>query len=107
MFYHLFKYLDQFDFPGAGLFQYISFRSAMTVIASLVISLVFGRMIIDYLSRQQMDEKIRKLGLKGEKSKAGTPSMGGIIILASILIPTLLFADLSNVYVILMLVPTI
>ncbi|MGM0530131.1 MAG: phospho-N-acetylmuramoyl-pentapeptide-transferase [Bacteroidota bacterium] len=107
MFYHLFKYLDQFDFPGAGLFEYISFRSAMTIIASLIISLVFGRMIINYLSKLQIGEKVRKLGLQGEKEKAGTPSMGGIIILASILIPTLLFANLTNVYVILMLITTV
>ena len=107
MFYHLFKYLNQFDFPGAGLFQYISFRSAMTVIASLIISMVFGRMIINYLSKLQIGEKVRDLGLKGEKKKAGTPSMGGIIILASILIPTLLFANLTNIYVILMLITTV
>ncbi|MFW6100777.1 MAG: phospho-N-acetylmuramoyl-pentapeptide-transferase, partial [Bacteroidota bacterium] len=106
MFYHLFKYLNQFDFPGAGLFQYISFRSAMTIIASLIISMVFGRMIINYLSKMQIGEKVRELGLKGEKSKAGTPSMGGIIILASILIPTLLFANLTNIYVVLMLITT-
>ena len=107
MFYHLFKYLNQFDVPGAGLFQYISFRSAMTVIASLIISLVFGRMIINYLARMQIGEKVRELGLQGEQSKAGTPSMGGIIILASILIPTLLFANLTNIYVILMLITTV
>ena len=107
MFYHLFKYLNQFDVPGAGLFQYISFRSAMTVIASLIISLVFGRMIINYLARMQIGEKVRDLGLRGEQSKAGTPSMGGIIILASILIPTLLFANLTNIYVILMLITTV
>ncbi len=107
MFYHLFKYLDQFDFPGAGLFQYISFRSAMTVIASLIISLVFGKRIINYLRKKQIGERIRELGLEGEDKKAGTPSMGGLIILASILIPTLLFANLTNIYVILMLITTI
>jgi phospho-N-acetylmuramoyl-pentapeptide-transferase len=106
MFYDLFQYLEQFDFPGAGMFQYISFRSAMTVITSLFISLIFGRQIINYLIRQQIGEKVRELGLKGEKVKAGTPSMGGIIILTSILIPTLLFADLNNVYIILMLITT-
>lgn len=88
------------------MFQYISFRSAMTVITSLFISLIFGRQIINYLIRQQIGEKVRELGLKGEKVKAGTPSMGGIIILTSILIPTLLFADLNNVYIILMLITT-
>lgn len=107
MFYHLFDYLQQFDFPGAGLFQYISFRSAMTVIASLIISLIFGKRIINLLTRKQIGEDVRELGLKGEKKKSGTPSMGGLIILASILIPTLLFANLSNVYIILMLITTI
>ena len=107
MLYHLFQYLDQLDFPGAGMFQYISFRSAMTVITSLFISLIFGKRIINYLIRQQIGEKVRDLGLKGEKVKAGTPSMGGVIILASILIPTLLFANLNNIYVILMLITTL
>ncbi|MBS3807380.1 MAG: phospho-N-acetylmuramoyl-pentapeptide-transferase [Bacteroidales bacterium] len=107
MLYHLFQYLDQLDFPGAGMFQYISFRSAMTVITSLIISLLFGKRIINYLIRQQIGEKVRDLGLKGEKVKAGTPSMGGVIILASILIPTLLFANLNNVYVIIMLITTV
>lgn len=104
--YHLFQYLDQLDFPGAGMFQYISFRSAMTVITSLIISLIFGKKIINYLAKQQIGEKVRELGLKGEKVKSGTPSMGGVIILASILIPTLLFANLDNIYIILMLVTT-
>ena len=107
MFYHLFDYLQQFDFPGAGLFQYISFRSAMTVITSLIISLIFGKRIINLLTKKQIGEDVRELGLKGEKKKSGTPSMGGLIILASILIPTLLFANLSNVYIILMLITTI
>jgi len=107
MFYHLFQYLEQFDIPGAGLFQYITFRSAMTVIASLIISLLFGRRIINLLSKKQIGEKIRDLGLKGESKKEGTPSMGGVIILASILIPTILFANLTNIYVILMLVSTV
>ncbi|MFP3860922.1 MAG: phospho-N-acetylmuramoyl-pentapeptide-transferase, partial [Bacteroidales bacterium] len=107
MLYHLFKYLDQFDLPGAGLFQYISFRSAMTVITSLIISLLLGKKIINYLRKQQIGENVRELGLKGEQSKEGTPSMGGLIILASILIPTLLFANLTNVYVILMIITTV
>jgi phospho-N-acetylmuramoyl-pentapeptide-transferase len=107
MFYHLFDYLQQFDFPGAGLFQYISFRSAMTVIASLIISLIFGKRIINLLTKKQIGEDVRELGLKGEKKKYGTPSMGGLIILASILLPTLLFANLTNVYIILMLITTI
>jgi phospho-N-acetylmuramoyl-pentapeptide-transferase len=107
MFYHLFEYLNQFDFPGAGLFQYISFRSAMTIITSLVISLIFGKKIINLLTKKQIGERVRKLGLEGEKTKAGTPSMGGLIILASILIPSLLFANLTNIYVILMLITTV
>ena len=107
MFYHLFKYLDQFDFPGAGLFQYISFRSAMTIIASLIISMLFGKKIINILRKKQIGEKIRDLGLEGERTKAGTPSMGGLIILASILVPTLLFANLTNIYVVLMLITTV
>ncbi len=107
MLYYLFSYLDQFDFPGAGMFQYISFRSAMTVITSLVISLIFGKRIINYLRKKQIGEEIRDLGLEGQMKKKGTPTMGGIIILASIIIPTLLFGDLQNVYVILMLVTTV
>jgi phospho-N-acetylmuramoyl-pentapeptide-transferase len=107
MFYHLFQYLEQFDIPGAGMFQYISFRSAMTIITSLIISLLFGKKIINLLRKKQIGEEVRKLGLEGEKTKAGTPSMGGLIIIASILIPTLLFANLSNVYVILMIITTI
>lgn len=107
MLYYLFSYLDQFDFPGAGMFQYISFRSAMTVISSLIISLIFGKRIINFLRKKQIGEEIRDLGLEGQMQKKGTPTMGGIIILASIIIPTLLFGDLQNVYVILMLVTTI
>jgi phospho-N-acetylmuramoyl-pentapeptide-transferase len=107
MFYHLFQYLEQFDIPGAGLFQYITFRAAMTVITSLIISLLFGRRIINFLVKKQIGENIRDLGLRGESKKEGTPSMGGVIILASILIPTLLFANLTNIYVILMLISTV
>ncbi|MEE4197434.1 MAG: phospho-N-acetylmuramoyl-pentapeptide-transferase [Bacteroidales bacterium] len=107
MLYYLFLYLDQFDFPGAGMFQYISFRSAMTVITSLVISMIFGKRIINFLRKKQIGEEIRDLGLEGQMQKKGTPTMGGVIILASIIIPTLLFGDLLNVYVILMLVTTL
>ena len=107
MFYHLFDYLTQFDFPGAGLFQYISFRSAMTIITSLIISLLFGKKIINLLAKKQIGEDVRELGLKGEQKKVGTPTMGGLIILASILIPTILFANLSNTYIILMLITTL
>jgi len=107
MLYHLFDYLNQFDIPGAGMFQYISFRSAMTIITSLIISLIFGKKIIRLLGKKQIGEEVRTLGLEGEKTKKGTPSMGGLIILASILIPTLLFANLTNIYIILMLITTI
>ncbi len=107
MLYYLFQYLEQFDFPGAGMFQYISFRTAMTVITSLIISLLFGKRIIDLLQRMQIGESIRNLGLDGQMQKKGTPTMGGLIILGSILIPVLLFGDLSNVYVILMLIATV
>ncbi len=107
MLYYLFAYLDQFDFPGAGMFQYISFRSAMTVITSLIISMIFGKRVINFLRKQQIREEIRDLGLEGQMNKKGTPTMGGIIILGSIIIPTLLFADILNIYVILMLVTTV
>ena len=107
MFYYLFGYLESLDVPGAGMFQYISFRSAMALITSLVISLLFGKRIILYLQKKQIGEVVRDLGLEGQYRKVGTPSMGGIIILASIIIPTLLFGDLGNVYVILMLITTI
>jgi phospho-N-acetylmuramoyl-pentapeptide-transferase len=107
MLYHLFKYLNQFDFPGAGMFQYLSFRASLTVIASLVISMLFGKRIIRMLHRRQIGESVRDLGLEGQKQKQGTPTMGGIIILASIIIPVLLFANLTNIYIILMLVATV
>ncbi len=108
MFYYLFTWLHKaFDFPGAGVFQYISFRAAMAVITSLVISMMFGGRIIEFIRSKQIGETIRDLGLAGEKQKAGTPTMGGLIILAAIIIPTLLFAKLHNVYIILMLVSTI
>jgi phospho-N-acetylmuramoyl-pentapeptide-transferase len=107
MFYFLFDFLDTLDVPGAGMFKYISFRSAMAVITSLIISLLFGKKIINYLRRKQIGEMVRDLGLEGLYQKKGTPSMGGIIILTSIIIPTLFFGDLSNVYVLLMLVTTI
>ncbi len=106
MLYYLFEYLEKLDFPGAGMFQYLSFRSAMTVITSLIISMIFGKRIINYLRRQQIGEEIRDLGLEGQMSKKGTPTMGGVIILGSIIIPTLLFADILNIYVILMLITT-
>jgi len=107
MLYSLFKYLESLDFPGARLFTFISFRSAAAVITSLVISLLIGKRIILYLQRKQVGEVVRDLGLEGQYKKQGTPSMGGVIILASIIIPTLLFAKLGNVYIILMLMTTI
>ena len=107
MLYHLFEYLEPFGIPGAGLFQYISFRAGMSIITSLIISTIFGKRIIYMLQRKQIGETVRDLGLEGQMQKKGTPTMGGIIILASILIPVLLFGDLSNVYVILMLLTTI
>lgn len=107
MFYYLFKYLDSLNFPGAGVFSYISFRSAAAVITSLIISLLIGKRIIKFLQERQVGEVVRDLGLEDQYRKQGTPSMGGIIILASIIIPTLLFARLENVYIILMLVTTL
>lgn len=108
MLYYLFDYLDKtFDFPGAGVFQYISFRAAMTLIASLIISLLFGKRIIAFIRRKQIGETIRELGLEGQVQKQGTPTMGGLIILSAILIPTLLFARLDNIYIMLMLVTTV
>jgi phospho-N-acetylmuramoyl-pentapeptide-transferase len=107
MFYYLFKYLHTLNFPGAGVFNYISFRSAMAVITSLIISLLIGKRIILLLQKKQIGEVVRDLGLEGQYRKQGTPSMGGIIILASIIIPTLFFAKLENIYIILMLITTI
>jgi phospho-N-acetylmuramoyl-pentapeptide-transferase len=107
MFYYLFRYLDSLNFPGAGVFSYISFRSAAAVITSLIISMLIGKRIILYLQKKQVGEIVRDLGLEGQYKKQGTPSMGGLIILASIIIPTILFAKLGNVYILLMLVTTI
>ncbi|NVN96180.1 MAG: phospho-N-acetylmuramoyl-pentapeptide-transferase [Bacteroidetes bacterium] len=108
MLYYLFNYLQKtIDFPGAGVFQYISFRAAIAVITSLTISLLFGKSLINYLNKKQVGETVRDLGLEGQKAKQGTPTMGGLIILGSILIPTLLFSKLDNIYVILMIVTTI
>ena len=108
MLYHFFNYINQnFDFPGSGLFQFISFRAGMAVITSLVITLVFGGKLIKFLQRKQVGESIRDLGLEGQMMKAGTPTMGGVIILAGIIVPTILFAKLDNIYIQLMLVATI
>lgn len=108
MLYHLFRYLDEaFDFPGAGMFQYLSFRAAAAIILSLLIVIIFGRKIIDFLRRRQIGEEIRNLGLEGQLQKRGTPTMGGVIILVAILVPTLLFGRLDNVYVLLLLFSTV
>ena len=107
MLYYLFKYLDKVDFPGARMFQYISFRSSLALICSLLIALFIGKRIIDYLRYKQIGETVRDLGLEGQMQKKGTPTMGGIIILISLLIPTLLFCELANVYVLLLIGTTV
>jgi len=108
MLYYLFDYIERtFDFPGAGLFQYISFRAGAAAVLSLMITITFGRTLINYLRRKQVGESIRDLGLEGQMQKKGTPTMGGLIIIAAILIPTLLMARLDNVYVILLIATTI
>lgn len=108
MLYYLFTYLEKnYSIPGAGVFQYITFRMAMAVITSLLVTTVYGRRLIDYLRFKQVGETVRNLGLEGQMQKAGTPTMGGIIIILGIVIPTLLFAKLGNVYVILMLITTL
>ena len=104
---YLFNYLETYNFPGAGLFQYISFRAAMAIITSLIVSLVFGGRIIRLIKNRQIGEQIRELGLDGEQNKKGTPTMGGIIILAAILIPTLLFARIDNIYIMIMVFSTV
>ena len=104
MLYYLFEYLEQqYQFPGASLFGYISFRSAIALITALLISTIFGKKVIDFLRVKQIGESIRDLGLKGQKEKAGTPTMGGLIIIFATLIPVLLFAKLENIYIILLI----
>ena len=107
MLYYLFNYLDSLNFPGAGMFKYVSFRAACAIILSLVISTVIGRRIIDRLQKLQIGETIRNLGLEGQMSKKGTPTMGGVIIIIAILIPVLLLTKLDNIYIILMIITTI
>ena len=108
MLYYLFEFLENnYDLPGTGVFYYISFRSALAIITSLLVSMVFGGRIIEIIRRNQIGEEVRELGLKGEENKAGTPTMGGLIILSAILIPTLLFAKLDNIYILVMLVSTV
>ena len=108
MLYYLFDYLQEtYNFPGAGVFQYISFRSAMAVITSLLVSMVFGGRIINRIREKQIGEQVRELGLEGERQKKGTPTMGGLIIISAILIPTLLFTKLDNIYIIIMVISTL
>lgn len=108
MLYYLLQYLDKFfDIPGTGLYQYITFRSGIAIILSLLISTIFGKKIIDYLRKKQIGETVRELGLEGQNEKAGTPTMGGIIIIVSTLIPVLLLAKLENIYVLLLILTTV
>lgn len=108
MLYYLFEYLEKhYQIPGAGLFQYISFRAASAILLSLLISTIYGKRIIRFLTRQQVGETIRDLGLEGQVEKAGTPTMGGVIIILATLIPVLLFAKLDNIYIILLIVTTL
>jgi len=108
MLYHLFEYLNaHYQFPGLRLFQYITFRTSLAIIISLIITTVYGRRLINYLHKMQVGETVRNLGLEGQMQKQGTPTMGGLIILAGILVPTILLANLTNVYVLLMIVTTI
>jgi phospho-N-acetylmuramoyl-pentapeptide-transferase len=107
MLYYLFEYLNKIDLPGAGVFQYISFRAGMAAFLSLLITITFGKNLINFLRKKQVGEDIRDLGLQGQMQKKGTPTMGGLIIIAAILVPTLLFARLDNIYVILLIVATV
>jgi len=107
MLYHLYEFIDSWDIPGLGMMQYISFRAAASFILSLVITMVFGKKILQYLQKKQIGEIIRDLGLEGQLKKKGTPTMGGVIIIASMMIPTLLFARLDNIYIWLMIITTV
>lgn len=108
MFYYLFEYFEKtYQLTGASLFQYLSFRSALTFILALVISTIFGKKIIEFLKSKQIDENIRELNLPGEKDKKGTPTMGGIIIVLSTLIPIFLFSDFKNIYILVLIITTI
>ncbi|PZQ89466.1 MAG: phospho-N-acetylmuramoyl-pentapeptide-transferase, partial [Flavobacterium johnsoniae] len=107
MLYYLFDYLDKMDIPGTGVFQYITFRSGLAIILSLLISTVFGKKIINFLRRQQVGETVRELGLAGQNEKAGTPTMGGLIIIVATLVPVVLLAKLNNIYILLLIVTTL
>jgi phospho-N-acetylmuramoyl-pentapeptide-transferase len=106
MLYYLFDYLNTLDIPGAGLFQYISFRAGLAAFFSLLITITFGKSLINFLRKKQVGEDIRDLGLQGQLQKKGTPTMGGLIIIAAILVPTFLLAQLDNIYIILLIVTT-
>ena len=107
MLYYLFDYLNSLNFPGAGVFQYLSFRAALAIIIALLSTIMLGGKLINYLRSLQVRETIRDLGLQGETLKAGTPTMGGLIIIGAILIPTLLLTKLDNIYVLLLIIATI
>ena len=108
MLYYLFEFLEtQYNLPGASLFNYLSFRAAISVIISLIISVVFGKRIIEYLKKRQIGENVRKLGLEGEEKKSGTPTMGGLIIIIGTIIPVLLMSNLENIYIKILLISTV
>ena len=108
MLYYLFEYLDKtLDVPGTGVFQYITFRSALALMLSLLLSTIYGKIIIRFLQRQQVGETVRELGLAGQNEKAGTPTMGGLIIIFATLVPVLLFSKLHNIYIVLLIVTTL
>ena len=108
MLYYLFEYLDKtLDVPGTGVFQYITFRSALALMLSLLLSTIYGKRIIRFLQRQQVGETVRELGLAGQNEKAGTPTMGGLIIIFATLVPVILFAKLHNIYIVLLIVTTL
>ena len=108
MLYYLAEYLEKFHhIPGMGLFQYITFRSAIAFVLALLVSTIFGKRMINYLRRKQVGETVRDLGLKGQSEKAGTPTMGGLIFIIATLIPVLLFTKLDNIYIILLLITTV
>lgn len=107
MLYYIFQYLDQLNFPGAGVFQYITFRSALAFMFALLLAIIYGKRVINYLRAKQIGETVRELGLEGQNIKAGTPTMGGVIIIFATLIPVLLFARITNVYIILLIATTL
>jgi phospho-N-acetylmuramoyl-pentapeptide-transferase len=107
MLYYFFQYLDQLNFPGAGVFQYITFRSALAFMFALLLAIIYGKRVINYLRAKQIGETVRELGLEGQNIKAGTPTMGGLIIIFATLIPVLLFARITNVYIILLIATTL